>query len=75
MTALRIGTQPERLEATNQLGKLGENGQEAIPALVDILGDPSEPVGLNAAYALGNIIDQESVSPLVDALNHDLRTY
>nr|MCS5612249.1 HEAT repeat domain-containing protein [Candidatus Poribacteria bacterium] len=74
MTALRIGTQPKRLEATNQLGKLGENGQEAIPALVDILGDPSEPVGLNAAYALGNIIDQESVRPLVDALNHDSET-
>ena len=74
MTALRIGTQPERLEATNQLGQLGENGKKAIPTLVDILSDPSEPVGLNAAYALGNIIDQESVRPLVDALNHDSET-
>ena len=71
ITALRIGTQPERLEATNKLGQLGENGKEAIPTLIDILGDPSEPVGLNAAYALGNIIDQESVSPLIETLNHD----
>ncbi|HIM12016.1 TPA: phytanoyl-CoA dioxygenase [Candidatus Poribacteria bacterium] len=74
ITALRIGTQPERLEATNQLGQLGEHGQEAIPALIDILGDPSEPVGLNAAYALGNIIGQESINPLVEALNHDSET-
>ena len=73
ITALRIGTQPERMEAANHLGTLGRNGSEAITTLIQSLNDPSEPVGLNAAYALG-AIGEESIEPLTNALQDENET-
>ena len=73
ITALRIGTQPEKIDATNHIGTLGKNGAKAISALVSVLNDPSEPVGLNAAYALGTI-GEEAIDPLVGTLKDDNET-
>ncbi len=73
ITDLRIGTQPERMEAANRLGTLGQNGSEAISTLIQALKDPSEPVGLNAAYALG-AIGENSIESLANALQDENET-
>lgn len=60
-----------RLNATDMLGmKSGEASQDAVPALIEALGDTLEPVGLNAAYALGEI-GAPAVPGLIGALRHE----
>ncbi|MBI1930653.1 HEAT repeat domain-containing protein [Candidatus Poribacteria bacterium] len=56
-----------RLNAADELGLIPESAQDAIPALRGALGDVLEPVGLNAAYALG-AIGAPAVPMLIEAL-------
>lgn len=60
-----------RLNATDMLGmKSDEASQDAVPALIEALGDTLEPVGLNAAYALGEI-GAPAVPGLIGALRQE----
>ena len=61
----------DRLNAADMLGiNSNETGQDAVPALIEALGDTLEPVGLNAAYALGEI-GAPAVPGLIGALSHE----
>lgn len=44
-----------RLQAADALGQMGVAAAEAIPTLAALLADESEPVALNAAYALAGM--------------------
>lgn len=69
--ALRDENPTHRLNAVDALGRISdEASQETVPALIASLGDTQEAVGLNAAYALGEI-SAHAVSLLIDALNHE----
>ena len=46
-----------RAEALADIARLGAAAAPAIPALVELLGDDNEAVGLNAAYALAHVGD------------------
>ena len=56
-----------RAEALADIARLGADAAPAIPALVELLGDDNEAVGLNAAYALAHTGDA-GVAPLVAAM-------
>ena len=56
-----------RAEALADIARLGADAAPAIPALVGLLGDDNEAVGLNAAYALAHTGDA-GVMPLVAAM-------
>ena len=69
--ALRDENPVRRLNAADALGRMAdEASQDAVPALIESLGDTLEPVGLNAAYALGEI-GAPAVPGLIEALNHE----
>ena len=70
--ALRNENPIDRLNAADELGMIrDEASQDAVPALIEALGDTLEPVGLNAAYSLGEI-GTPAVPGLIEALNHEL---
>lgn len=56
-----------RTSAASQLGLMGPDAAEAVPALAEALRDSAEPVRLNAAYALG-AAGSRGVPALVEAL-------
>ncbi len=56
-----------RSDAADEIGQLGENASDALPALSQALHDEYEPVRLNAAYALG-AIGEEAVPVLIENL-------
>ncbi len=56
-----------RAEALADIARLGADAAPAIPALVELLGDDNEAVGLNAAYALAHA-GEAGIAPLVAAL-------
>ena len=56
-----------RAGAVADIARLGAAAAPAIPALVELLGDDNEAVGLNAAYALAHMGDA-GVAPLVAAM-------
>ena len=56
--------------AIADIARLGAAAAPAIPALVALLGDDNEAVGLNAAYALAHL-GEAGVAPLVAALRGD----
>ncbi|MGF1623635.1 MAG: HEAT repeat domain-containing protein [Alphaproteobacteria bacterium] len=56
-----------RREAIAAIGRLGEGGLPFIADLAARLDDPSEPVGLSAAYALG-ALGRPAIAPLVAAM-------
>ena len=69
--ALRNENPIHRLNAVDVLGKMtDEASQHAVPDLIEALGDAIEPVGLNAAYALGEI-GVPAVPRLIEALSHE----
>ncbi|HEY1723667.1 MAG TPA: HEAT repeat domain-containing protein [Magnetospirillaceae bacterium] len=57
----------ERGAVARSLAKAGAGARAALPALIARLNDPSEPVGLNAAYALA-AIGKDAVPELVRAM-------
>ncbi|NHJ05984.1 MAG: hypothetical protein EAX90_14245 [Candidatus Heimdallarchaeota archaeon] len=58
-----------RVEAAKSLGKLEEEAQEAVPALIKALhNDKSDRVRGRAALALGRINDKNAVPELIHAL-------
>ena len=59
-----------RAEALAAVARLGADAAPAIPALVALLGDDNEAVGLNAAYALAHI-GEAGIAPLVEAMRGD----
>jgi HEAT repeat protein len=67
LPALESDNSAERGTAARRLAEFGTGAQEAIPALIGRLDDPSEPVGLNAAYALA-AIGKEAVPHLARAM-------
>jgi HEAT repeat protein len=67
LTALESNNAAERGGAARKLAEYGAGSRCAISALVARLGDPSEPVGLNAAYALA-AIGKEAVPHLIEAM-------
>ena len=67
VTMLETGDTTARMEAANTLGFMRESAADAIPVLVDALGDDYEPMRRNAIYALG-AIGESTVEPLIDAL-------
>ena len=56
-----------RSESAFVLGRLGR--KDAVPPLIDVLGDIDPRARANAAYALGEISDARAVDPLVKALS------
>ena len=56
-----------RAGAVADVARLGAAAAPAVPALVRLLGDENEAVGLNAAYALAHV-GEAGVAPLVAAL-------
>ncbi|MCE9589352.1 MAG: HEAT repeat domain-containing protein [Planctomycetes bacterium] len=56
-----------RSEAADMIGLIGSDAGKAVRKLIELLGDSSDPVGINAAYALASI-GRKSVKPLIDAL-------
>ena len=56
-----------RAEALADVARLGADAAPAIPALVELLGDDNEAVGLNAAYALAHV-GEAGIAPLVAAM-------
>lgn len=60
----------ERARAVGEIANLGSGGVAAIGDLVGLLGDESEVVGLNAAYALAAMGDV-ALDALVGALTGD----
>ena len=56
-----------RAGAVADIARLGAAAEPAIPALVGLLGDDNEAVGLNAAYALAHV-GEAGVAPLVAAM-------
>jgi len=56
-----------RARAASDLARYGADAVEAIPALVNSLGDDSEPVGLNAGYALA-AIGEVAIPALIEAM-------
>ncbi len=56
-----------RREAIADIARQGAAGTPLIPDLADLLNDPSEPVGLSAAYALG-ALGKAAVPALVAAM-------
>ena len=56
-----------RAEALADIARLGADAAPAIPALVELLGDDNEAVGLNAAYALAHV-GEAGIAPLVAAM-------
>ena len=67
LARLQGRTAAERGSAAREIATFGAGAQQAIPALIKALDNSSEPVGLNAAYALG-AIGQEAVPHLVRAM-------
>ena len=59
-----------RAGAVADIARLGVAAEPAIPALVGLLGDDNEAVGLNAAYALAHV-GESGVAPLVAAMRGD----
>ena len=59
-----------RAGAVADIARLGVTAGPAIPALVELLGDDNEAVGLNAAYALAHV-GEAGVEPLVAAMRGD----
>ena len=59
-----------RAEALADIARLGADAAPAIPALVGLLGDENEAVGLNAAYALAHV-GEAGIAPLVAAMRGD----
>ena len=59
-----------RAEALADIARLGADAAPAIPALVGLLGDDNEAVGLNAAYALAHL-GEAGIAPLVAAMRGD----
>lgn len=57
----------ERVAATEHLGVMGAESSDAIPALIDALTDPVEPVAVGATYALSTI-GESAVLPLIESL-------
>ncbi len=57
----------ERAKAVCDVAALGSAGEAAIPDLIALLGDDSEVVGLNAAYALA-ALGEPAIAPLVEAM-------
>jgi hypothetical protein len=57
----------ERGAAVRRLAQAGAGARAALPALIARLGDASEPVGLNAAYALA-AIGKDAVPELARAM-------
>jgi hypothetical protein len=68
--ALRDENPGLRLNAADTLGMMGDADHSVVRALIEALGDTFEPVGLNAAYALGGI-GSPAVPGLRKALNHE----
>ena len=56
-----------RAQAVASIARLGADAAPAIPALVTLIGDDNEAVGLNAAYALAHI-GNAGIAVLIDAL-------
>ena len=56
-----------RAEALADIARLGAAAAPAIPALVELLGDDNEAVGLNAAYALAHV-GEAGIAPLAAAM-------
>lgn len=56
-----------RAEALAEISRLGADAAPAIPALVELLGDDNEAVGLNAAYTLAHV-GEAGIAPLVAAM-------
>ena len=62
--------QHARAGAIADIARLGADAAPAVAALVELLGDDNEAVGLNAAYALAHQ-GAAGVAPLVTALRGD----
>ena len=60
----------ERADAVADIARLGAEAVPAAAALVELLGDDNEAVGLNAAYALAHL-GEAGVAPLVAAMRGD----
>ncbi|MFH1416057.1 MAG: HEAT repeat domain-containing protein [Elusimicrobiota bacterium] len=58
-----------RMSEVLRLGS--ERNQEAIPYLIDVLGDESENVRLCAVIALGEIVDEAAIAPIISVLEND----
>ncbi|MDP6364523.1 MAG: HEAT repeat domain-containing protein, partial [Candidatus Poseidoniia archaeon] len=56
-------------DAAIELGKLGD--ERAVEPLIEVLGDESKMIGVNAARALGEIGDVRAVEPLIKALDDE----
>ena len=59
-----------RAEAVADIARLGAQAAPATAALVHLLGDDNEAVGLNAAYTLAHL-GEAGVAPLVAAMRGD----
>ncbi len=65
---LSHGDEADRCYASRALGRLGDT--DALPALIERLGDEDPDVCIDAAEALAGIGDPEAVSPLLEVLQH-----
>ncbi len=70
VSALGAAESAVRARGADALGRFGDSAGDAVPALIAALEDPSEPVRLNAAYALG-AIGAAAVSGLIGALGSE----
>jgi HEAT repeat protein/mono/diheme cytochrome c family protein len=57
--------------ASRALGFAGPRASEAVPLLLDALGDPDGRIRFTAAAALGRIRTVRAVEPLVERVRHD----
>jgi HEAT repeat protein len=66
-----------RIKAADNLGKLGRNAEQAVPALVELLADENETVRAAAADALGDIgiVDDRVVLELLAITGDDGHPY
>lgn len=60
-----------RIKAADDLGKLEGLAKEAVPSLIERLGDNNETVRAAAAHALGKIRDPASIPALITSLGRD----
>ena len=74
VAALKTDDPNARMKAANELGFMRTDATEAVPALVDALGDSYEPVRRNAIYAIG-AIGKPAVDPLINALDSEKEAF
>ena len=59
-------------DAAEVFGLIGERANDAVPALIEVLGEKEVGIRSNAAEALGKIGDAQAVPALIEALSEEV---